>query len=109
MALEPEERVGELAVPGPGDLGHGDLGVVVADPPGHAAKELEGADVALKERLGALAREGADEGCVGVRQRHDKDRDGGRLAVEGDLGLAEVDLASPGGWASGTKTSAVLR
>ena len=60
VALEPQERVGDLAVAAAGDLGDGDLAVVVADPPGHAAEEGEGPDVALEERLGALAREGAD-------------------------------------------------
>jgi hypothetical protein len=59
VALEPEERVGDLAVAAAGDPGDGDLGVVVADPPGDAAEEGEGPDVALQERLGALAREGA--------------------------------------------------
>ena len=96
MALEPEERVGELAVAAAGDPGDGDLGVVVADPPGHAAEEGEGPDVALEERLGALAGEGADEDRVGVRQGHDEQGDGGGLAVEDDLGLAEVDLGLAG-------------
>ena len=79
-----------------GDPGHGDLGVVVADPPGDAAEEVEGPDVALEERLGALAREGADEDRVGVRQGHDEEGDLGGSAVEGDLGLAEVDLGLAG-------------
>ena len=87
-----QERVGDLAVAAAGDLGHGDLGVVVADPPGHAAEEGEGPDVALEERLGALAGEGADEGRVGVRQGHHEQGHGGGLPVESDLGLAEVDL-----------------
>ena len=60
MALEPEELVGDLAVAAAEDLGDGDLGVVVADPARDAAEEGEGPDVALEERLGALAREGAD-------------------------------------------------
>ena len=77
-------------------LRDGDLQVVVADPAGDAAEEGEGADVPLEERLGALAREGAAEGRVGVRQRHDEQRDLRRLAVEGDLGLAEVDLGLAG-------------
>ena len=96
VALQPEELVGDLAVAAAGDPGDGDLGVVVADPPGHAAEEGEGPDVALEERLGALAREGADEDRVGVRQGHDEQRDLGRPAVEGDLGLAEVDLGLAG-------------
>jgi hypothetical protein len=96
VALEPEELGGELAVAGAGDLGHGDLGVVVADPARHPAEEGEGADVSLEERLGALAGEGRDEDRVGVRQRHDEHGDGGGLAVERDLGLAEVGLGLAG-------------
>ena len=96
VALQPEELVGELAVAAAGDPGDGDLGVVVADPAGDAAEEGEGPDVALEERLGALAREGAGEDRVGVRQGHDEDRHLGRPAVEGDLGLAEVDLGLAG-------------
>ena len=66
-----------------GDLGDGDLGVVVADPPRHAAEEGEGADVPLEERLGALAREGADEEGVGVRQGHDEQGHLGRAGRRG--------------------------
>ena len=76
----------------PSDLGDGDPGVVVADPPRHPAEEGEGPDVALEERLGALAREGDDEDRVGVRQGHDEQGDLGGLAIEMDLGLAEIDL-----------------
>ena len=97
VALEPQERVGDLALAAAGDLGDGDPGVVVADPPRDAAEEGEGPDVALEERLGALAREGADEDRVGVRQGHDEQGHRGGLAVEDDLGLAEVDLGLAGG------------
>ena len=96
VAPEPSELVGDLAAPAAGDPGDGDPQVVVADPPRHAAEELEGAGVALEERLGTLAREGAAEDGVGVRQGHDEQRHLGRLAVERDLGLAEVDLGLAG-------------
>jgi hypothetical protein len=92
VALQPQELPGGHAATASGDLGHGDLEVVVADAAGDAAEELEGPGVALQERLGALAREGVDEDGVGVRQRHDEQRHPGRPAVERDLGLAEVDL-----------------
>ena len=52
--------------------------------------------MALEERLGALAREGAGEDRIGIGHGHDEDRDLGRLAVEGDLGVAEVGLGLPG-------------
>jgi hypothetical protein len=68
VALEPEELAGDLPLAAAGDLGDGDLGVVVADASRDAAEEREGADVALEECLGALAGEGADEEGVGVRQ-----------------------------------------
>src|SRR5512147_1690492 len=96
MTFQPEELGGDLALAAAGDPGDGDLGVVVADPAGYAPEEGEGTDVALEERLSALAREGGDEGRVGVRQRHDEERHGGRPAVEGDLRLAEVDLGLAG-------------
>ena len=70
--------------------------VVVADPPGDAAEEGERPGVPLEERLGALAREGGDEDRVGVRQGHDEEGHRRRLAVEGHLGLAEVDLGLAG-------------
>jgi hypothetical protein len=96
VALQAEERVGEPPLPAAGDLRHGDLQVVVADPPGDAAEEGEGAGVPLEERLGALAREGAAEERVGVRQGHDEDGHLGRPAVERDRGLAEVGLGLAG-------------
>src|SRR4051812_28959628 len=92
MTLEPEEGVGDLAIAAPEDLGHGDPGVVVADPPGYPAEEGEGPEVALEERLGAFSREGGDEDGVGVRQGHREQGDLGGLAIEMDLGLAEIDL-----------------
>src|SRR5882724_7953302 len=96
MTLKSEERIGERTVPAAGDPSHGDPGVVVADPPGHPAEEGEGPDVSFQERLGALAGEGAEEKRVGVGQRHDEEGDGGRLSVERDFGLAEVDLRLAG-------------
>ena len=96
ITLEPEELGGELATATADDPGHGDLQLVVADPPGHPAEEGEGPDVSLEERLGAFAREGADEGRIGVRQRHDEQGDLGCLPVERDLGLAEIDLGLAG-------------
>ncbi len=82
MTLESEERIGHLPVAASGDLGDGDLGVVIADSPGSAPEEGEGPDVPLEERLGALAGEGTDEGGVGVRQGHHEQGDSGGLAVE---------------------------
>jgi len=96
MTLESEKRIGERAVPTAGDPRHGDLGVVVADPPGHPAEEGESPDVSFQERLGAFAGEGAEEERVGVGQRHDEQGHRGRLSVEHDLGLAEVDLGLAG-------------
>jgi hypothetical protein len=91
VAGEAEEGVGEPPLPAAGDLRHGDLEVVVADPPRGAAEEGEGAGMPLEERLGALPREGLAVDRVGVRRGHDEDGHLGGPAVEGDLGLAEVD------------------
>jgi hypothetical protein len=52
--------------------------------------------VPLEERLGALARERAAEGGIGVRQRHDEQGDLRRPPVERHLGLSEVDLGLAG-------------
>src|SRR5438067_7280595 len=101
MTLEPEERIGDLAVAAPEDPGDGDLGVVVADPPRYPAEEGEGPEVTLEERLGAFTREGGDEDRVGVWQCHDEQGHRGGTAVEGDLGLAEVDLGLAGGVGQG--------
>jgi hypothetical protein len=106
VALQPQERVGHLAAAVAGDPGDGDLGVVVADPPGHPAEELEGPDVALEERLGALA----------GKAQTKKASEYGRVITNsatlvGRLSRAisaspKSTWASPGGWARGTKTSA---
>src|SRR5512144_120935 len=96
MTHKPEELGGDLATAATSDLGDGDLQVVGADPAGDTAEEGEGADVPLEERLGALAREGAAEGRVGIRQRQDEQRDLGQLPIQDDLRLAEVDLGLAG-------------
>jgi len=96
VADEAEEGAGEPPLAAAGDLRDGDLEVVGADPPGHAAEEGEGPDVSLAERLGALAWEGAAEDRVGVGPRHDEHRHLGGPAVEDDRGRAEVDLGLAG-------------
>ena len=105
VALQPQELPGELAVSAD-DLGDRDRGVVVADPGGHAAEELEGGDVAGLEGLGALPRIGDEEVGVRVGQRHH--RQVGLAPHPGDLDgrLAEVELGVARRVAeSGTKTS----
>src|SRR5579883_1994710 len=96
MRLQAEEFAGQSALVRAGELGHGDLAVVVADPRGYAAEEGEGADVALVEGLGALPREDATEAGVAVRQRQHEQ--GGLVRDTGndDLGAAEVHLALAG-------------
>lgn len=97
VALESLEGVGERPPPAFGDLGDGDLQVVVADPTRNSAEEGEGPDVTLEEGLGALAWEGPDEDRIGIRQGHDEQGDLGRPAIEMDLGLTEIDLG-PARW-----------
>ena len=74
------------------DLRHGDLRVVVADPLGHAAEELERTDVALLERLGAFAGKRLAEEGVAVRQRHHAEHHLDLAATIDGLRLAEVEL-----------------
>jgi hypothetical protein len=60
VGLKAQELAGERSL-APDDARHGDLGVVVVGPSGHAAKEGEGGRVRVLEGLGALAGVGADE------------------------------------------------
>jgi hypothetical protein len=92
MTLEPEEGVGEVAIAAAEDLGHGDLGIVVADAAWNSTEEGEGADMTFEERLGTFAWEGGHEDRVGVGQGHDEQSDLHGLPVEGNLSFAEVDL-----------------
>ncbi len=96
MRLQPEEFPGQLALVRPGELGHGDLAVVIADAGRNAAEEGEGLGVAFVEGLGAFPGEEAAEAGVAVRQRQHEQ---GRLVpYPGDdyLGAAEVHLALAG-------------
>ena len=69
MALQPQELVGELVAASAGDLGHGDLEVVVADPPRDAAEEFEGPDMPLRNAsVHSCAGKGAAGDGAGVRQ-----------------------------------------
>ena len=71
-------------------------GVVPPDLPGHAAEELEGGDHPFEDGLGALERQGQDEGGVGVGPGGDEERDGPAAVGEVDVDVAEVGLeASP--------------
>jgi hypothetical protein len=96
MGLQPEEFPGQLALARPGQLGDGNLAVVVADPRRHAAEEGEGAGMALVEGLRAFPGEEATEAGVAGRQRQDEQ--GGLIPHAGDdhPGAAEVHLALAG-------------
>ena len=59
---------------------------------GHAAEELEGGDHAFEDGLGALERQGQDEGGVGVGPGGDEERDGPAAVGEVDVDVAEVGL-----------------
>ena len=62
--------------------------------------------MALEERLGAFPGERTAEERVGVRQGHHEESDGRLVTPQHDLGLPKSTWASPGGWLSGTNTSA---
>src|SRR5581483_11412497 len=93
MRLQPEKFLGQLPLVWTGELDHGDLAVVVADPRRHAAEEREGSCVALVEGLGAFPREEAAETRVAVRQRQHEQRGLVSHPRDDHLGAAEVHLA----------------
>ena len=92
MALQPQELAGQLPLAAREHFDHGDRRVVVADPPGHAAEELEGPAMAFQERLRAFAGKGLDEDRARVGQRHHEQGHLRRLAGQLDGRFAEVDL-----------------
>ena len=96
VALQPAKLSSHLALVRPGVLGDGDLGVVVADAVGHAAKESEGSDVALMEGLGALTRIGSSEASATVRQGEDEEGGLAALAGHDNGGRAVVALGLAG-------------
>ena len=58
----------------------------------YGAKELEGGDHAVEDRLGALERQCQDEGGVGVGPGGDEERDEAAAVGEVDVDVAEVGL-----------------
>ena len=92
MALQPQELPGQLPLASLEHLDHGDRRVVVADPLGHAAEELEGPAMPFQERLRAFPGKDLDEDRSRVRQRHHEQGDLGLLAGQLDRRFAEVDL-----------------
>jgi hypothetical protein len=68
------------------------LEVVVADAAGRTTEVIEGHDVALQERLLALARVADVHGLPGVGESHHEHRQLREHATQPDADLAEVDL-----------------
>jgi hypothetical protein len=90
VRLQTQELLVEVPLVGPGEAGHGELAVVVADAAGHAAAEGEGAGVAGGEGFQAFRREQAAEAGVAVRQCQDEQ---GSLAAgtgHNHLGVSEI-------------------
>lgn len=71
------------------ERGHGP-GVVPPDFLGDPAEELEGGDHPFEDRLGALERQGQDEGCVGIGPGGDEERDESAAIREVDVDVSEV-------------------
>ena len=92
MAHQPEELPGYFAAAATGDLGHGDLAVVVADPPGNASEESESPLVPFLERLRAFVRKYLAEDGVRIGQRHHEHRYLDLLATKPDLSFPKIDL-----------------
>src|SRR5712692_8975212 len=96
MRLQTEELLGQATLVRPGELGDGDLAVVVADACRHTAEEVEGASVSVVKGLGAFAWTETTEASVAVRQREDEQ--GGLVAdtSDDDFSAAEVALCLAG-------------
>ena len=92
MTLQPEELASHLPLARTGDLGHGDLRVVVTDPPRHATEELEGSPMPFQKSLGAFAGKQLNEDGVAVGQRHHEHRHAGRLTPQHHVRLTEIHL-----------------
>src|SRR5262245_49859226 len=106
MTLERQEAASQAPLARADDLGDHDAAVVVGDPPRHPAEEGEAADMALPERLGALALERLDEEGVGVRQGHHEEGDLAEPAGDVGQGVAEVDLGLAGAVGQGDEALA---
>jgi hypothetical protein len=92
VALQTQELAGHFPLATARNLGHGDLRVVVADPPRDPTEELKRPPMPFQERLGAFAREYLAEDGVAVGQRHHEQGHPGHLAPQSDIRLAEVHL-----------------
>ena len=68
------------------------FGVVPPDFLGNAAEELEGGDHAFEDRLGALERQGENEGSVGVGPGGDEEGDLPPAVGEVDVDVTEIGL-----------------
>ena len=73
------------------------LGVVPPDFLGDAAEELEGGDHAFEDRLGALERQGHDEGGVGVGPGGDEEGDEASAVGEVDVDVTEIGFEALAG------------
>src|SRR4029077_2212807 len=92
MALQPQKLPRQLPLPPFQHLDHGNSRVVVADPPRHAAEELEGPAVPLQKGLRAFPRKYLEEDRSRVGQRHHKQGNLDLLAPQQNRRFAEVDL-----------------
>jgi hypothetical protein len=92
VRLQSQEFSRRLFASLPNNLRHGDLRIIVADPLRHAAEELERANVACLEGLGAFTGKRLAEERVAVGQRHDAEHDLDLTTTIDGLRLAEVEL-----------------
>jgi hypothetical protein len=93
MRAQGDEPLRLLPVASPQDPGDQRLGIVVPDPGGNPAEPLEGDDVALEERLLALAAVRHVDRSTRMRQAQLEDRDPGLLEPDHYVGQPEVDLS----------------
>ena len=99
VGTERDEALGLGPVPSPQDPGHEGPGVVVADPCRHPAEPREGDDVALEERLLALAAIGDVDGHARMGEAQLEDRDWVRSpSMDTSARPKSTWASSPGRW-----------
>jgi hypothetical protein len=88
----------ELSLPAAEDQRRYRLGVVPPDLTGRSAEELQGADHAVEDGLGALGGQSEDERGVGVSPHGHQEGDEASAVGEVDVDVSEVGLEAVARW-----------
>ena len=103
--LDNPRRPGCVTVSVSQDPGHGQLGVVVQDAPGHSAQEGKCRHVAVQESLGGLGRVSLDEASVAMGRSRTKQWAFCSTPPMITRASPKSHWACPGGWDRGTNIS----